>query len=109
MLQMLNPYECYFSLFTCFFTWPNLLFDLGGLIRYFRRHFLLFIVANGAVFLAVKHLTIVHPYTLADNRHIVFYAWRLMDKFRYPLVPVYTSALFIMVYSLPKVCSITSL
>jgi alpha-1,2-glucosyltransferase len=43
-------------------------------------------------FLAVHFNTIIHPYTLADNRHYVFYVFRILRLYpvlRYLLVPVY--------------------
>jgi alpha-1,2-glucosyltransferase len=49
----------------------------------------LFIV--GAV-LAVHFNTIIHPYTLADNRHYVFYVFRILRQYpaiRYLAVPAY--------------------
>lgn len=50
----------------------------------------------------VKYCTIVHPYNLADNRHLVFYAWKLMYKFRLALVPVYSISIFLVWETLPK-------
>jgi len=43
-------------------------------------------------FFAVHFNTIIHPYTLADNRHYVFYAFRILRRhpaIRYLAVPVY--------------------
>ena len=43
-------------------------------------------------FLAVHFNTIIHPYTLADNRHFVFYVFkvlRLYPTLKYLAVPVY--------------------
>lgn len=42
--------------------------------------------------LAVRYNTIVHPFTLADNRHYVFYVFRILLRHpvvRYLAVPVY--------------------
>lgn len=42
--------------------------------------------------LAVRFNTIIHPYTLADNRHYVFYIFKLLRLYpvlRYLAVPVY--------------------
>jgi alpha-1,2-glucosyltransferase len=47
-------------------------------------------IAGG--FLAVHFNTIIHPYTLADNRHYVFYVFkvlRLYPALKYLAVPVY--------------------
>jgi alpha-1,2-glucosyltransferase len=49
----------------------------------------LFIVG---AFLAVHFNTIIHPYTLADNRHYVFYVFRILRLYpaiRYLAVPAY--------------------
>lgn len=92
----------YFSLFSCFFFWPTLLFEVAPLFRFFRRYLVLYLAVTAVVLMLVKEHTIVHPYNLADNRHLVFYAWRLMSRFRFPLVPLYSASFFIMVYALPK-------
>ncbi|KAJ4357655.1 glucosyltransferase [Didymosphaeria variabile] len=47
---------------------------------------------NGFAFVAVHFNTIVHPYTLADNRHYVFYVFRILLRYpavRYIAIPVY--------------------
>jgi alpha-1,2-glucosyltransferase len=44
------------------------------------------------MFVGVKFNTIVHPFTLADNRHYVFYIFRLLLRhplIKYAAVPVY--------------------
>jgi alpha-1,2-glucosyltransferase len=46
----------------------------------------------GLMFLGVKFNTIIHPFTLADNRHYVFYIFRLLLRhplIKYAAVPVY--------------------
>lgn len=46
-----------------------------------------------AVMAAVVHFnTVVHPFTLADNRHYIFYVFRLLLRYplmKYAVVPVY--------------------
>jgi alpha-1,2-glucosyltransferase len=48
---------------------------------------------------AVVHFnTIVHPYTLADNRHYVFYAFRILLRhpaIKYLAVPIYAACFFL--------------
>ena len=78
-----------------FFSWPvlilpliNLLAPKGILPKFWDYGFpkkqkgfpaLLTILAVVPVMLAVIHFnTIVHPFTLADNRHYVFYAFRIL-------------------------------
>lgn len=54
--------------------------------------------------LAVVHFnTIVHPYTLADNRHYVFYAFRILLRhpaIRYFAVPFYVACYFLAIRTL---------
>ncbi|OQU95450.1 hypothetical protein CLAIMM_01654 isoform 1 [Cladophialophora immunda] len=77
-----------------FFSWPVLLplfSDLRGLRRRLPRitttmSFLLLMLA------VVKFNTIIHPFTLADNRHYTFYVFAILRKhgfIRYAVVPVY--------------------
>ena len=103
-MRVSNPtLKFYFSLFSCFSFWPTLLFEVAPLFRFFRRYLVLYLAVTAVVLMLVKEHTVVHPYNLADNRHLVFYAWRLMSRFRFPLVPLYSASFFIMVYALPKV------
>jgi alpha-1,2-glucosyltransferase len=47
--------------------------------------------------------TIVHPYTLADNRHYVFYAFRILLRhpaIRYLAVPIYAACYFLAIRTL---------
>lgn len=60
----------------------------------------LFIVAG---LLAVHFNTIIHPYTLADNRHYVFYVFRLLlrhSALKYLAVPVYYVCFWLSIQSL---------
>lgn len=64
---------------------------IGTLQKYFPRvwTFLLFTTLATA---AVHFNTIVHPFTLADNRHYVFYVFRYLLRFRivkYLVTPIY--------------------
>ncbi|RMY53030.1 hypothetical protein D0863_14072 [Hortaea werneckii] len=52
----------------------------------------LFIILLGIAGVVVWANTIVHPFTLADNRHYVFYVFRLLLRppwMRYAVVPIY--------------------
>ncbi|OQN96852.1 hypothetical protein B0A48_17406 [Cryoendolithus antarcticus] len=57
-----------------------------------------FVVLTGFTALAllmVKYNTIIHPFTLADNRHYVFYVFRLLMRpwwVRYLAAPVYVTS-----------------
>ncbi|KAH0831597.1 hypothetical protein AYO21_01798 [Fonsecaea monophora] len=77
-----------------FFSWPVLLplfSDLRGLRQRLPR------VTTTVSFLAlmlavVKFNTVIHPFTLADNRHYTFYVFAILRKHwlvRYAAVPVY--------------------
>ncbi|KAF2625355.1 glycosyltransferase family 59 protein [Macroventuria anomochaeta] len=60
----------------------------------------LFIAAG---LLAVHFNTIIHPYTLADNRHYVFYVFRLLLRhpaLKYLAVPVYYICFWLSIQSL---------
>lgn len=53
--------------------------------------------------LAVHFNTIVHPYTLADNRHYVFYVFRMLLRhtaIKYLAVPVYYACFWLSIQSL---------
>ena len=46
----------------------------------------------------VRYNTVVHPFTLADNRHYMFYVFRLLTRWKlskYLAVPVYFGAAWI--------------
>lgn len=58
-----------------------------------RRPRVWFLAAFTAIFLAIIYFnTIIHPFTLADNRHYVFYVFRILRRhwaIKYLLAPVY--------------------
>ena len=61
------------------------------------------VVFISAGLLAVHFNTIVHPYTLADNRHYVFYVFRLLLRhplLKYLAVPVYYACFWLSIQSL---------
>jgi len=98
-----NPLQMsYFCLFTCVFISPVIIFDIFRLIKYLWKNKLWFICLTLLIFLLTKFFTVVHPYNLADNRHLVFYAWRLMSKMRWYLVPIYSVSIMITIFYLPK-------
>ncbi|KAH9828358.1 glycosyltransferase family 59 protein [Teratosphaeria destructans] len=107
------PQMLYIWPFLAFFSWPiiyqylallpfSVLARLGTYgsletMQIFRRRALLpklsvIIVAVGLACAVVYANTIVHPFTLADNRHYVFYVFRYLLKpwwVRYAVAPVY--------------------
>ena len=82
-----------------FFSWPlvlhslftgNMRIDLSiGTLT--RTIFILGTLTNLAM-VVIHYNTIVHPFTLADNRHYVFYVFRILmrkDEIKYVAAPVY--------------------
>ncbi|KAG7166778.1 Dol-P-Glc:Glc(2)Man(9)GlcNAc(2)-PP-Dol alpha-1-2-glucosyltransferase-like [Homarus americanus] len=87
------PQLGYFCLFFLVFSLPYTPSHVRPFIKLCRRH-LAFAVAVLVVGVMVVHSnTLVHPYLLADNRHLTFYLWnKLYGRFsfvRYLMVPVY--------------------
>ncbi|KAG9200128.1 glucosyltransferase [Epicoccum nigrum] len=61
-----------------------------------------FVFISAGLF-AVHFNTVVHPYTLADNRHYVFYVFRLLLRhplLKYLAVPVYYACFWLSIQSL---------
>ncbi|KAF3052505.1 glucosyltransferase [Didymella keratinophila] len=61
------------------------------------------VLFTAAGLLAVHYNTIIHPYTLADNRHYVFYVFRLLLRhpaLKYLAVPVYYVCFWLTIQSL---------
>lgn len=87
--QLLYIWPCF-----VFFSWPVLLPQLTNL-QHLRRRFprpWLAALIMLAMTAAVHYNTIVHPFTLADNRHYVFYIFRILMQrwwIKYAAVPVY--------------------
>ena len=75
-----------------FFSWPVLLPTIAKLSRNGLPRSLVALAAMGLMLLAVRFNTVIHPFTLADNRHYVFYVFRILLKhpaIKYAAVPVY--------------------
>jgi alpha-1,2-glucosyltransferase len=94
-----TPQLLYLWPYILFFSWPLLLSSLiQGHTQVFkswsdltRRIFVLGTLINIAM-VAIHFNTIVHPFTLADNRHYVFYVFRLLlkrEEVKYLAAPVY--------------------
>lgn len=108
-----TPQMLYFWAYTAFFSMP-IIFPtlLAPLLRYFPESQLKTFYQNNlagslntvppriistVLFLtlglaSVHYNTIVHPFTLADNRHYVFYVFRILNRhpaIKYAAVPVY--------------------
>jgi alpha-1,2-glucosyltransferase len=95
------PQLCYFAAASTLFAWPTLL--LGGgtsPLRKLRRTLqdlasspIASLVSLAIILIVIHRFTIFHPFTLADNRHYVFYVRRyILDPHpyaRYVLGPIY--------------------
>jgi alpha-1,2-glucosyltransferase len=80
--------------FIVFFSWPLLLPHFFNLrrIRDKLPRLSLSIIVMFLMATAVYFNTIVHPFTLADNRHYMFYVFRILLRhpfIKYAAVPVY--------------------
>jgi len=102
------PQMLYIWPYFAFFSWPLLLIPLINIIvpsaympkflhsgladkQKFPR-ILLVIIIIAFMLLAVHFNTIVHPFTLADNRHYVFYIFRVLryhPAVKYVVTPIY--------------------
>ncbi|KAL2384752.1 hypothetical protein RJZ90_001764 [Blastomyces dermatitidis] len=83
------PQMLYIWPYFIFFSWPIFLIPFVTTILQHRTKKILPSVKTAAIFLplmlvAVHLNTIVHPFTLADNRHYVFYIFRIL--LRHPVI-----------------------
>jgi alpha-1,2-glucosyltransferase len=103
------PQMLYIWPYFIFFSWPLILIAIINVViprrflpkvfhyrlsNYRRLPGILTVLAVIPLMLAAVHFnTIVHPFTLADNRHYVFYVFRLLTRYhpavKYAVVPVY--------------------
>lgn len=87
------PQLGYFCFFFLVFSLPHAPYHLKPFLRLCRRRPGLCAAVLVAGVMAVHSNTLVHPYLLADNRHLTFYLWnRLYGRYaaaRYLMVPVY--------------------
>lgn len=100
------PQLGYFLIFSAFsgapfFLQPSILNDFCCSLR--RRSYLYAVLLLASV-LAVQNFSHVHPYLLADNRHLTFYVWRKLlgrsQLIRFCLVPVCIYAGYAMLHQL---------
>lgn len=91
--------------FITFFSWPILLPQLLD-VKSLRARMPRPVVAISvmALMTATVHFnTIVHPFTLADNRHYIFYIFRILLRYpviKYLAVPVYFGCAWLVVNAL---------
>ena len=92
------PQMLYFWTYIVFFSWPIILPHIlqltsdTSLLRQRKPRLSIAIPCLTAMILAVHYNTIVHPFILADNRHYVFYVFRLLLRnwfIKYAAVPIY--------------------
>lgn len=90
-----------------FFAWLPMVADQEHFLIFKRRALLPRILVLGAfvafALLAVRFNTIIHPFTLADNRHYVFYVFRILRHkwwIRYAATPAYIACAWLSVQAL---------
>ena len=70
---------------------------------YIVSRIFLFLALVGVALVAVHYNTIVHPFTLADNRHYVFYVFRILRRhwtIKYIAAPVYLVCAWLVINAL---------
>lgn len=91
------PQLLYFFALFVFFTFPYNLLKVSFFLKFITKRPMVSLCV-AILFAAVIHFnTHVHPYLLADNRHLSFYLWnKLLQKplIRYLLIPIYSFGLF---------------
>lgn len=92
------PQLFYFAAFTAGFSLP-LSVSVSKVCRFLKSliyHPLTYLSITAAMILAVYRCTYVHPFLLADNRHIVFYIWQRVfmrhEYVKFILIPGYIFA-----------------
>ena len=87
------PQLGYFCLFFLVFSLPHVPHHLRPFLKVCQRRPGVCAAVLVAGVMAVHSNTLVHPYLLADNRHLTFYLWnRLYARYaaaRYLMVPLY--------------------
>jgi alpha-1,2-glucosyltransferase len=94
------PQMLYIWPYIMFFSWPvivpHVIHILSGDLDSLKERLPRPIIALPIIFtmaLAVHFNTIIHPFTLADNRHYIFYVFRLLilkhPLLKYVAVPIY--------------------
>jgi len=90
----------YFGLFNLIFAWPRLLnFEFIKYLFDNKRN--LVILSLAFLYLTANHF-IVHPYLLADNRHYIFYIFKIISKMRWLFCPIYSVGLLSIFFQMPK-------
>ncbi|XP_071497858.1 dol-P-Glc:Glc(2)Man(9)GlcNAc(2)-PP-Dol alpha-1,2-glucosyltransferase-like isoform X1 [Diadema antillarum] len=92
------PQLFYFAAFTAGLAFPFTV-SVGKLVRFVKslfQHPLTYIVIVGMMVVFIHRFTFVHPFLLADNRHIVFYIWHRVfmrhEYVKFALIPGYLFA-----------------
>jgi alpha-1,2-glucosyltransferase len=119
-----TPQLLYLWPYLVFFSWPfayqhlvrvpltfiahlPMVADLEHFLLFKRRallpRILVLVLFIAGALLAVRFNTIIHPFTLADNRHYVFYVFRLLRHkwwIRYAAVPAYIACAWLSIQAL---------
>lgn len=79
--------------------------------NYVSTRLLLFLAFTALSLIAVHYNTIIHPFTLADNRHYVFYVFKILRmhwSVRYLAVPAYVICAWLVLGAIGGTASSTS-
>ncbi|XP_049805177.1 putative Dol-P-Glc:Glc(2)Man(9)GlcNAc(2)-PP-Dol alpha-1,2-glucosyltransferase [Schistocerca nitens] len=83
----------YFILFASSFCMPYFIILGASFKSWLRQHYIIAAIFLVLCAVVVRYYTFVHPYLLADNRHYVFYIWKLLYErnpmIKYFLIPIY--------------------
>ena len=112
------PQILYLWPYITFFSWPILLPQIlqlfspdGGSPRAKLPRIIVTIPLITMMGVAVHFNTVVHPFTLADNRHYVFYIFRILLRnpvLKYAAVPIYSICAWAAVTALGNGCAHTA-
>lgn len=107
-----TPQMLYIWLYMLFFSWPLTLPTISKILQGFLspppftlilRRLAIFALWTALALAAVHFNTIIHPFTLADNRHYTFYVFKLLRQnpiLFYLLTPVYVISAYIIIQTL---------
>ncbi|BES98560.1 Asparagine-linked glycosylation 10, alpha-1,2-glucosyltransferase homolog [Nesidiocoris tenuis] len=86
------PQLLYFSAFFLFFSLPYNLPKIGPFLKFVSKNQTLAVCCSLSFAAVIYYNTHIHPYLLADNRHLTFYLWNKLlrkDVVKFLVVPIY--------------------
>ncbi|CAG0889534.1 unnamed protein product [Darwinula stevensoni] len=89
------PQWLYQTFIIAFFLTPFVITNFKSILMYMKERLHFFIALLILAVLALKFNSHVHPYLLADNRHLSFYLWRrIFEPWNIFLAPLYVFFVF---------------